>query len=189
MLRRAFGTDLLRLAGLGGAFACLLCPAALAQSADFIAPRLELSEAGIFCPIPSAGTAPAPGTESGVINLIDGDHRVALHDHRVPAHIGLSFGIRIRLAPGAPPGPYSVVLTHPPVGPRAVTREVWNAEIGTDYGVRLFEFEFDRELRPGAWVFEITDGTTTYLRQSFEVVPPRQAPAAIDLCFGQQLLS
>lgn len=182
--------------GLAPLLAALLLAAApaLAQTADapggdLIRAPLEMDEAGIYCPTDHVSKEPAPDTESGYILLTEGNPQLALTSRVVPAYIGLSFGLRIRLAPGTPPGPYIFTVRHPPVGPRQVTVESWDPALSSNWGVRSFNFEFDRELVPGTWSFEVHQGDELLLRQSFEVVPAMQAPAAIDICFGNSFVS
>lgn len=184
---------------LRGALLCLALPT-LAQPllaegtapglpGDILEPPLELAEAGIYCPADHVAREPAPDTESGYILLTDENPELALSTRVVPAYIGISFGIRIRLAPDTPPGPYVLTVRHPPVGPRQVTVESWNPALDSRWGVRSFNFEFDRELVTGTWTFEVWQGDELLLRQSFQVVPPMQAPEAIDICFGNTFLS
>ncbi|MBY5973980.1 DUF3859 domain-containing protein [Ferrimonas balearica] len=164
-------------------------PAAAQTDPDMIAPPLEMDEAGIYCPADHVSKEPAPNTESGYILLTEGNPELALTSRVVPAYIGISFGIRIRLAPGTEPGPYLFTVRHPPIGPRQVTVESWDPALSANWGVRSFNFEFDREMVPGTWTFEVSRGDETLLRQSFEVVPAMQAPAAIDICFGNSFVS
>lgn len=156
---------------------------------DFVRAPVQMEEAGIYCPMDNLGTAPAPQTESGYILLMEGDQRVAVHDRLVPAQLGISFGVRIRLAPGTPADGYRMVVKHPAYGPSDMTMQSWDPNIGTGWGVRSFQFEYDRELQPGLWSMELYKEDTLMMRQSFQVVPPAQAPDAIDICFGNTFIS
>ena len=69
-----------------------------------------------------------------------------------------------------------------------MTTESWNPGLNDSWGVRSFNFEFDRELVTGTWTFEVSRGDELLLRQSFQVVPPMQAPEAIDICFGNTFI-
>ncbi len=160
-----------------------------APLADILLPPLEMSEAGIYCPADHVAKEDAPDTESGYILLTEENPEMVLSSRVVPAYIGISFGIRIRLEPGAPLEPYVFTVHHPPVGPRQVTTESWNPALDSRWGVRSFNFEFDRELVTGTWTFEVSRDDVVLLRQSFEVVPPMQAPEAIDICFGNTFVS
>ncbi|MBR9764025.1 MAG: DUF3859 domain-containing protein [Rhodobacteraceae bacterium] len=183
------------LAGMLRGATLLLLPALPATAegttplADILLPPLEMNEAGIYCPADHVAREPAPETESGYILLTEENPELVLASRVVPAYIGISFGIRIRLAPEAAPGPYLFTVRHPPVGPRQVTTESWNPALASRWGVRSFNFEFDRELVTGTWTFEVSRDDVVLLRQSFEVVPPMQAPEAIDLCFGNTFVS
>jgi hypothetical protein len=163
--------------------------ASSATSRDFIRAPLEMEEAGIYCPSAHVGTEPAPETESGYILLMAGDQRVALNSRTVPAHLGISFGVRIRLAPGSEASDYRMVVLHPPYGPMDITQESWDPNLRDDWGVRSFQFEYEREMQPGLWAFEVHRGDEVLMRQSFTVVPMADAPEAVDLCFGGTFLS
>ncbi|QPM91014.1 DUF3859 domain-containing protein [Pseudooceanicola algae] len=163
--------------------------ASAVPSRDFVSAPIELEEAGVYCPVDHVGRAAAPDTESGYILLMEGDQRVALHSRVVPASLGISFGVRIRHAPGAPMGNYRMVVTHPPYGPRNISVESWDPNISTGWGVRSFQFEYDRELQVGPWSMELYQGDDLLMRQSFQVVPPQEAPEAIEICFGGTFIS
>lgn len=160
-----------------------------ATSGDFVTAPIEMEEAGIYCPSDHVGTEPAPETESGYILLMAGDQRVALHSRTVPAHLGISFGVRIRLAPGVDAGDYRMVVQHPPFGPMDITHESWDPNLRDDWGVRSFQFEYEREMQIGLWSFEVQHGDKVLMRQTFNVVPMADAPEAVDLCFGSTFLS
>ncbi|MBT9384718.1 DUF3859 domain-containing protein [Pseudooceanicola sp. CBS1P-1] len=167
----------------------LLAGPAPAPATDFTTAPVELEEAGIYCGTDPVGTEPAPGTESGYILVVARDQQAVSLNRRVPAALGISFGVRIRLAPDAPPGAYRMVVHHPPIGPEGITREVWDPNLGGAFGVRSFLFEHERELQPGPWSFEVERDGTVLMRQSFEVVPAQQAPDALDICFGRAFTS
>lgn len=169
--------------------ALALAEASATIPGDILRAPLELDEAGIYCPTDHVSKEAAPDTESGYILLTEGNPQLVMASRVVPAYIGISFGIRIRLAPGTEQGGYTFTVSHPPIGPRQVTRESWDPGLSTSWGVRSFNFEFDRELVTGTWTFEVLRGEEVLLRQSFEVVPPMVAPDAIDLCFGDSFVS
>ncbi|WP_158585628.1 DUF3859 domain-containing protein [Pseudooceanicola sediminis] len=160
-----------------------------ATGQDFVRAPVEMAEAGIYCPSDHVGTEPAPETESGYILLMAGDQRVALHSRTVPAHLGISFGVRIRLTPGSDTRNYRMVVQHPPYGALDITQEIWDPNLRGDWGVRSFQFEYEREMQPGLWSFEVHRGDEVLMRQTFNVVPMSEAPEAIDLCFGGTFLS
>ncbi len=156
---------------------------------DFTSAAIELSEAGIYCPMETLGTLDAPDTETGYVLMARGDPSPVLNSNLVPAYIGISFGVRIRLAEGQPPGQYEMVMRHPAYGPRNVTEERWPSDLTRNWGIRSFRFEYPRELATGAWSLEVHRGDRVLMRRSFTVVPPSQAPEAVDLCFSGSFIS
>ena len=125
--------------------------------------QVRLVEAGIICPRISTGElVEAPGTEAGVIRRIEEGTGFDLFDRIVPTMDNLSFGFRTALKDGAPAQPVTIVVTHPPMGDRAVTREEWpdTLQPGTT-NLNLFTFEHDYEKVVGDWTFAIEiDGRT-----------------------------
>ena len=85
-------------------------------------------EHGVICAVSIEGRRPAPGTESGVMNVIDGDGGFDVITDTLPALRGLTFGIRVTWG-GEAARPVRVVVTHPPMGAGRVTRQEWDATL------------------------------------------------------------
>ena len=147
--------------------------------------QVRLVEAGIVCPRETTGAlVEAPGTEAGVIRRIEQETAFDLPDRTVPTMTDLSFGFRTALEPGAPDQAVTVVVTHPPMGPRAVTREEWEDIIveGGD-NLNLFTFEQDYEKVAGPWTFAIEIDGVPVVSVPFEVTEGDGRGAVERACF------
>ncbi|KUF10095.1 DUF3859 domain-containing protein [Pseudoponticoccus marisrubri] len=170
--------------------ALCLAGTAQAEGASFAEPPMILLDHGVICEIELDGHREAPGTESGRLNIVDQDQALDLTTAAVPAQIGLSFGIRATLEDGVDPGDVEVVVTHPPMGPRNITEERWDAEMTPgDIALNLFTFEYDYELVQGPWSFQLRRDDRTLLRQDFVVGPRDSVPVVQDTCFTALIMS
>lgn len=164
--------------------------AALAEVGAFVEPPLVLDSFGVICEVELQGTRPAPETLSGQLNLIDQNRTIDVESVQVPAEIGLSFGIRATLSPGAAVPEVTVIVTHPPMGPNGVTVERWTAAMNFgETALNLFTFENDYELVEGAWMFQLEHDGRTLLQQPFEVTAPGSVPAVQKACFAAEVIS
>lgn len=185
----ARATSLLRLAVTGGALT-VLAGTAGAQDGDFVAPPLELIEAGIFCPIESSESAPAPDTERGFIDLIEGDVTADFLSVIAPGELDMGFGIRYKLVEGAGSAQAVVTTIHPPFGTPPVSVERWTNTIHDDSAsLSLFRFDDAYEIALGEWRFEISVGGEVLLRQTFFVIPPEDSLIRLDKCAGPATIS
>lgn len=158
---------------------CLALPAS-AQEAG-----LRLLDHGVICQVVSEGTIAAPQTEQGRLNLIAQDRDIDVTTTLVPAELGISFGIRFISEGGGAPQPVSVVLTHPPMGPRGVTRQSWVTVLHPDDpGLALFTFEFPYEMVTGRWTLALEGEGVRLAEQGFDVVPAEAAATVLAACPG-----
>ena len=144
---------------------------ALALLAAPATAQVQLLEAGIVCPrIVTGELVEAPDTEVGAIRQISGGIVFDLNARTVPTMSNLSFGIRFGLKPGAAGRDATVVVTHPPMGERGVTRQSWVTDLipGED-NVNVFTFEFDYEKVPGDWTFGVEIEGQPVITVPFEV--------------------
>lgn len=168
---------------------CLLALPAFAEGGGFVEDPLILENYGVICEVKLEGRRDAPGTESGILNIIDQEREIDVTTRAVPAEIGLSFGIRATLEPGHVLEDLWVVVEHPPMGPNAVTVERWEADANAGATmVNLFTFEHDYERVQGTWTFSLVQGETKLLEQRFSVFPPGTVPAVQQTCFGAKLM-
>ena len=161
-----------------------LAPLVLLLAAPAAA-QVRLVETGIVCPrIVTGEMRPAPDTEFGEIRQIDQPVIFDLDARTVPTMTNLGFGFRIGLEAGQPARDVTIVVTHPPMGPRAVTRQSWSdrLEPGED-SVDLFTFEEDYEKVPGRWTFSVEIDGSVVVEAPFDVVAEGGHGPVEDACF------
>ena len=172
----------------------LLCLpfAAVAQAPlpDVISDDMASVEAGVICAPESTGTAEAPGTVAGTTHLIGEEPPFVAVTRRVPAVLGVGFGVKARSVDAAGLYPVLMTVTHPPMGDGAVTTQTFETTIrGTDPSLTFYQFDFDYELLPGIWQMTASSGDVTFYRTTFEVLPPDQVPELARICGFEDLLS
>lgn len=168
----------------------LLASPALAGPDSFVKPPMELVEFGVICDLKPDEQREAPGTVSGVLNLVNQSAPVDVATPMVPAELGLSFGVRARLSETSPGGMYTVIVTHPPMGPNGQQVETWEADLGPgDPTLNLFTFELPYELVEGPWRFQLQMSDEVLLQQDFVVTPKGTVPAVQKTCYGSMIMS
>ncbi len=147
--------------------------AALARGAGPGAAELEY---GFFCALETAATQEAPGTVSGIVNIVEGSPDFIGPGPEVPARIGIGFGVKVRARPGMS-GSVTVHIEHPPMGPNAVTQQYWNTTLsGIDKQYLGYTFEKDYEVLPGRWTMSASANGRPIYSVSFVIVPANQMP-------------
>lgn len=161
-----------------------------AETSTYVEDPLMLDDYGVICDVTLNGSRPAPGTESGVLNIIDQNRAIDVTTRAVPAELGISFGIRATLDADHRLSELWVEVTHPPMGPNGVTIERWHADPLTDTPLlNLFTFEHDYELVQGTWHFRLKSGSEVLLEQRFSVFPAGTVPAVQQACFLSKMMS
>lgn len=157
----------------------------LQQSYDIIS-----LEAGVICPPPTIGSAPAPGTVAGTTHIIDDAPPFVSASRKVPAVLGIGFGIKALAADDFGIEDVTVVVTHPPMGADQVEAQQFGTRIsGVSPSITFYQFDYDYELLHGDWtVTGIADGRALY-SVTFEVVPPGDLPELARICGFQDMLS
>ncbi|MEM7490744.1 MAG: DUF3859 domain-containing protein [Pseudomonadota bacterium] len=147
--------------------------------------QVRLIEAGIVCPRETSGElVPAPNTESGVIRQIDRETSFDLNAREVPTIDLLSFGFRTTLKDGVGPQEVAIVVTHPPMGERAVTRQEWVDVLAPgETNLNLFTFEEEYEKVPGPWAFSVEVDGEAVVTVPFMVVADGGRSAVEATCF------
>jgi hypothetical protein len=143
-------------------------------------PLVAELQVGVFCALQAMDQRPAPGTLSGWIHVPEGEIDFHWPDRQVvPAAIGLAFGVKSRLVPGA----VTVSGEMRVYRPGSDVPEVWDSTF-SDLGDQFAFFRFDRddELLPGTWRFEGWDGTAMLYSVEFEVVPAAALPNIVQAC-------
>jgi hypothetical protein len=159
------------------------CSAGLAKPALPVqSDRIAEIEFGLFCAISVTGQSAAAGTASGWIHLVE--DVPAFHwpgQRRVPAVLGLAFGVRARTTAGlALPDAEMRVFR-----PDRPAPDVWSSGISdASPSLAFFRFDTEQELVPGLWSFEAWSGETRLYRVEFDVVPARAGDPIAQACGG-----
>ncbi len=166
-----------------------LSGAAPGQPVGAVSPRVADLTLGLFCAPPEGDRRPAPDTMAGWVHVPDQPVEMIAEGNAAPAVLGLGFGVRFRLADGAPAITcYSV--THPPMPPSGITTQRWEGAIGagaTD--TVFFQFDTPEELQPGDWTFSATADGEVLFTVAFTVTAPAALPDLARLCQGGALFS
>jgi hypothetical protein len=140
---------------------------------------------GVYCAEPPADRVEAPGTVSGVINIVRDLPVMQAGQLLVPAELGVGFGVLVDMQPGRSFGQAIVELTHPPYPTNGVEVETYITDL-SDAVTNLvgFSFDHDYELVPGPWTFRVFEGEEEIFEITFEVAPPGTLPPSMSPCAG-----
>lgn len=138
---------------------------------------------GVFCEVPSVGSIPAPGTVAGKIDLYDAIPDFQWNSARVPAVLGLSFGIKTQTGDGQLLQGVVITLTHPAFRDTGATQQTYVTALGgSGPSINAYTFDLPEEMVQGTWTFTATlDGREVY-QAAFEVVSPREEPQIASSC-------
>jgi len=163
---------------------------AFAQEPDMISPLVASVASGVICAPPTTGTAPAPGTVAGTTHLIDIEPAFVSHKRRVPAVLGIGFGVKAQAADIGGIPDITMTITHPEMGTSRATSQSFGSRISGDKpALTFYQFDFDYELVTGFWQMEAARGTDVFYRTTFEVVAPNEVPELAAICGFTELLS
>lgn len=172
----------------------LLClPVAVfaqAPQPDTTSDAMARIESGVICAPETTGVLEAPGTIAGTTHLIAEEPPFVAVTRRVPAVLGIGFGVKALSADINGIDDVLMTVTHPPMGPDGVTTQTFETIIrGTDPSLTFYQFDFDYELVTGVWQFEASQGGTVLYRTTFEVLRPEQVAELAQVCGFEELLS
>lgn len=128
-------------------------------------PVLELVHYGVFLDQSDVSTSPDLNSPTGLQR--HSDFRRVCFSERIPAELGVSFGIGFQihgLNPSKKLIPVTVTTTHPPiigVNGQETTKDVWETTTGgyrdgAQYGAALFSFEKPYEVKEGDWTIAVS---------------------------------
>jgi hypothetical protein len=179
-----------RWTGAALAAALLAAPAAAQDlSNPFKSDRIDRLSYGVYCAEAPVELEQAPGTASGVVNIVPNVPDFLAETTLVPAEIGMAFGVVVELRDGLVHDPADVTITHPPYPDSGITVERWaTAMDGDSPSLVGFSFETEAELVTGPWTFEAAHDGVLLFRVTFEVVPPALLPGLAAAC-GAAVLS
>lgn len=168
---------------------CFLTPAVAQEANPRVSPLLAELVYGAYCAQEPDRRDPAPGTASGVINMVPLIPDFQFRQKLIPAEIGIGFGVLATAPPGVLHDPVTVTVTHPPypVGGTysGIEVEQWITDV--DDGLNLMGFTFDHahELVLGEWTFSAhTLAGEELFHIAFEVIAPELMPQVVSTCFG-----
>lgn len=162
---------------------------ALAQS-DKVTDRITSLEAGVVCPPESVGSAPAPNTVAGETHIIEVEPPFVSTSRRVPAVLGIGFGVKAQTAVERGLDDVTMVVTHPPMGDDAIAVQSFGTRIsGVDPSLTFYQFDFSYELLPGTWQMAAMHEGEVLYNVAFEVLPPSEVPELAAVCGYLDLLS
>ena len=163
---------------------------ALAQTSDMTSPLLFSHQAGVICAPEVIGTNPAPDTVAGVTNSISEEPPFISNGRRVPAVMGVGFGIKAMAVDPIGMTPVTMTITHPAMGNKKIKRQSFATRIsGENPSLTFYQFDYAYELLPGLWTMEAMYGDTLIYRTTFKVVPPHQIPELAKVCGFEDMLS
>lgn len=152
---------------------------AFAEVEDFGAARLEY---GYLCTPSATSAQDADDTASGTITEFDFHPEIKFHRTQIPAILGVSFGAHIQPKPDYA-GSVTIVVTHPPLGSKGLTRESWPAELPSDQYLYVgYGLSETWELVTGAWSMSAISQGREIFRIAFDLVDPSVLAEGTPVC-------
>jgi hypothetical protein len=171
-----------QLAGLTLITALLLMPLA-PRAQEPQVERIDIFDAGIYCAetVQKVLDPSAPGGQRNVVTNV----RLLKRTNTIPAQIGTRFGMRYILV-GSPKDAFVDLrlmtrlpapgLQEPSGRTMRANEYAYAAAIGVN-GYREYHIEYDWEILPGDWVFELWVGNRKHAEQAFTlVIPEKRTP-------------
>lgn len=147
-------------------------------------------QVGILCAPESVGSIPAPDTLAGKTHVIETEPAFAATSRRVPASIGVGFGVKSQAQDVDGLTGVTMVVTHPPMGADAVTVQSFETSIsGGNPSLTFYQFDYAYELVLGTWQFTAMAGEEVLYTAAFDVVDPRLVPELAGICGYLDLFS
>lgn len=171
---------------------CVLPMTAFAQ----VVPETQTSDAiaefetGVICAPETTSVVTAPDTVAGFTNVIVEDPPFVSNKHRVPAVMGVGFGIKSRARNSDGLTGVVMTVTHPPMGEARTTVQRYTTTIrGNDTSLTFYQFDYDYELLPGQWQMQASLGDEILYTTTFQVLPAEQVPELAAICGFSAMLS
>jgi hypothetical protein len=143
---------------------------------------------GVYCASAPVDLQEAPGTVAGVVNIVPDLPVLLAETTRVPAQIGIGFGVLVEAAEGLVLEGVTITITHPPYPDTGIEVERWATSLDHEApGLVGFSFERESELVTGRWTFEADHDGELVFRIEFEVVPAGVLPDLVQACSGATL--
>lgn len=156
-------------------------------TARYDAKLFELNQ-GIFCEVPTTGSAPAPGTVAGQIELFETVPDFRWLGTRVPAVPGISFGVKTLALNARLYAGVVLELSHPAFRDSGATHQSYVTALGgADTSINAYTFDNSEELVTGTWTFTARQGEEVLYSARFQVVPPAAEPEIAAACGGMPI--
>lgn len=127
---------------------------------------------GFFCALEPIAIEEASDTVSGTVTIVADEPVFLAPGPRVPAQLGIGFGVIIQPLPQYA-GPVTITVQHPPLGPNGVTRQSWQANLFAEESTYLgFTFEQQYEVVRGPWTLSAQSHGRPIYSVSFDVMDP-----------------
>lgn len=170
----------------------LFAPPLAAQTvpADQTSPSVLSFEAGIICAVAPDRIDEAPDTVSGTKHVVEERPPFVSNSRRVPAVLGVGFGVSAQAVSPNGISNVTMVVTHPPFTGSDATRQSLPTRIpGGEPGITFYQFDYDYELALGHWrLTTLSPEGEVLFSVPFEVVPARAVPDLARVCDYEELL-
>lgn len=172
----------------------LTCPSLLLAETNVGPEKTHSSithlESGIICAPPATGESAAPNTIAGTTHIVEDAPPFISNSHRVPAVIGIGFGVKSMTSTSGGEDDVLMTIWHPEMGADRVTVQSFQTRISDlSPSITFYQFDFDYELLPGDWMMEASKGGHILFRRSFKVLEPEDVPELAAVCGYEELLS
>ncbi len=157
---------------------------ALAEGVSFIGPSVSAFESGVLCAVHTGLSREAPDTAAGTTHVVEKAPPFVSHSHRVPAVLGIGFGVSSGLDSLFGSDGVLISVSHPPFDGLGTTEQSYASRIGTttDPSINFYQFDEAYELVLGEWVMTASLNQVTLWEVTFLVVPPAAMPELAGAC-------
>ncbi len=162
-----------------------------APAEEFTSPLLGFFEAGVLCAQDTGVTREAPNTVAGTTHVVEEAPPFVSTGRRVPAVLGIGFGVRAGFAGELGQEGILMSVTHPPFDGSGATEQSFFTYVGSEGspGITFYQFDYPYELAVGEWTMTASASGVTLYETTFVVVPPQALPELAGVCGYLDLLS
>ena len=158
--------------------------------ATMVSSEIAWLEVGVICAPDTVFTNPAPDTIAGVTHVIDEIPVFISDSQRIPAALGVAFGVKSQARTTDGLSNVTITVSHPPIGASGITQQSFGTFIrGEGISISFYQFDTIDELQIGTWAITATRAGKPLYVVNFEVVPPEQLPELADACDYTDLFS
>lgn len=145
---------------------------------------------GLTCPLRIVSSEAAPNTETGRVDLFEGEPEFVDSRLQVPAVLGIGFGVRAWAREGVGPLRVTIRSLHPAFPGTGTTQQSFPSLLSPDAPMtHIFTFDLPHEATPGLWQLQALEGERVLYSVTFQVVPPEAYHGPMLDCDTPQVLS